>query len=241
LNKTARKALGALTLLLALTLQTRNCTADEPTQSGPAALTTIEVLERTQVKARELKSLNGRFHQVKHSRFLTAPMESEGVFHWKPPERFRWDVLQPMPFRAIANGSTILLHYPDLNRASLLRHPSGESLLGQIAGTGGDLDSFKSLYHARLLPLEPGQPPDRITLSLVPKPGRQDRFIKEIRVTIDPPTWLPRQLDIVETSGDSTSILLSDLVVNGQMEDTLFLVTPPPGVQLQRLDGSGRP
>lgn len=241
MKTTKRQTLCAITLLLAVTTQPLTCSGDGTTQGSPPPLTTIEVLERTQVKARELKSLTGRFHQVKHSRFLTEPMESEGIFHWKPPERFRWDVLQPMPFRAIANGSTLLLLYPDLNRASLLRHPSGESLLGQIAGTAGDLESFKTLYHARLLPVAPGQPPDRITLSLVPKPGRQDRFIKEIRVTIDPPTWLPRQLDIVETSSDTTSIRLSDLVANGPMDDSLFVVTPPRGMQLQRLDGSQRP
>ncbi len=235
-----RKTLRTL-VLLGLAAMTHSLgSADNRPPAISSTLTTIEVLERTQVKAGELKTLGGRFRQIKHSRFLTEPMESTGVFQWKPPERFRWEVVQPVPFRAIANGSTILLHYPDLNRASLLRHPSGESLLGQIAGTAGDLASFKNLYHARLLPVEPGQPEDTITLSLVPKSGRQDRFIKEIRVTIDPPTWLPKQVDIFETSGDRTSIWLMDLVANGPMEDALFLVSPPPGVQLQRLDGSER-
>ncbi|MHC1742433.1 MAG: outer membrane lipoprotein carrier protein LolA [Syntrophobacteraceae bacterium] len=235
-----RKVRCAITLFSLAAIVHLPCSADDRSQGGPSTLTTIEALERTRVKAGELKSLSGRFRQVKHSRFLTGPIESDGVFQWKPPERFRWEVREPMPFRAIANGSTILLHYPDLNRASLLRHPTGESLLGQIAGTAGDLESFKSLYHARLLPIEPGQPADTLILSLVPKSGRQDRFLKEIRVTIDPPTWLPKQVDIVEASGDKTSIWLSDLVMNGPMDEGLFQVTPPPGVQLQRLDGSER-
>jgi outer membrane lipoprotein-sorting protein len=238
MNASGLQTLVGLALALSLALPAWSGRAGDEAQQVP--LTTIEALERTQAKALELQGLSGRFRQVKHSRFLTTPMESTGAFHWKPPERFRWEVQQPLPFRVIANGATILLHYPDLNRASLLRHPSGESLLGQIAGTAGDLDSLKSLYHARLLPAEPGRPLDCVVLCLVPKSGRQDRFIKEIRVSIHPPTWLPSQVEIVETSGDRTSIWLSELVANGPMEDALFLVTPPRGVQLQRLDGSER-
>lgn len=237
----ARITLCTIALLCSMAVPQATRGTEDPSQPlSPTTLTTMEALEKTRELARDLKTLGGRFRQVKRSRFLAEPMESSGIFQWKPPERFRWEVQQPMPFRAVANGSTILLVYPDLNRASLLRHPSGENLLGQIAGTAGDLESFKTFFHARLLPTGPDQPANAVTLSLVPKTGRQSKFVKEIRVAIDPPTWLPKQVDIIETSGDSTSIWLSDLVPNGPIDDGLFQVTPPPGVQLQRMDGSER-
>jgi outer membrane lipoprotein-sorting protein len=215
----------------------------EPERSAVSQsfFTQTEVLEQIQSKASSLKSLTGRFQQIKSTRLLITPLESRGTFYWQPPDRFRWDVLLPDPFRLVARGDTILLLFPDLNRATLARHPMGTGLLGQITGTAGDAEAFERSYYTRVIPSKESDDPRGVKLSLVPKGGKQARYVKRIDVLIDPGTWLPREVTISEANDDKTTIRLSDVVENLPLQESLFCVEPPEGVQLQQLQGGRRP
>ncbi len=236
-----RRHVGITLTLVLLWLCPARVHGQEPVEEKSEWFTTVEVLERTQAKARTLKSLSGRFRQVKQNRLLNSPVESSGVFCWIPPERFRWEVIHPMPLVAIADGASLMLHYPDLHRARLFKHPSGESILGRVSGAAGNVQSLKEIYYVRVLPSSDDDGSRRVSLSLVPRSGRQDRHIKELKVTVDIATWLPERIEILAPSSDSTTLWLQDLAENRPLDESLFHMNVPEGVQLQRMDGSPQP
>ncbi len=214
----------------------------DPRPGSPESPITLPLLlQHIKAKARTLKSLSGRFQQSKSTRLLAMPMESEGVFYWQPPDRFRWEVGRPTPFTLVAQGDTVLVHYVDLERAHLYRHPSGDGLLGQIIGTAGDTEQFQRTYGMQITPGLEAADHHWVQLQLEPRTARQARTLKRIEVLIDPANWLPQKVMITEVSGDWSSIRLHGLVENADIAESLFSVRPPEGVQTRQFMGKGRP
>jgi len=214
---------------------------DPQPNRAEASIALPMLLQHIEAKARSLKSLSGRFQQSKITRLLARPTNSEGIFYWQPPGRFRWELGRPTPLTLVAQGDTVLVHYVDLDRAHLYRHPSGDGLLGQIIGTAGDTDQFQRTYSMQITSGLEAADRHWVQLQLEPRTSRQARTLKRIEVLIDPATWLPQKVVITEVNGDLTSIRLHDLIENAEIAESLFSVRPPEGVQTRQFMGKGRP
>jgi outer membrane lipoprotein carrier protein len=204
-------------------------------------LTVAEVLEQLQAKTKTLKSLQGNFEQRKFSRLLITPMESEGLLYWQPPGRLRWEVVQPAPLTLVAQGDRILLLYPDLKKASLYRQPFGGGLLERITGATDDPEAFQRQYQIQVALVARGGSRRWIQMTMEPKSARGARYFKRLEIKIDPNTWLPEEISILESSKDWTVIYLSNLQENIELPAGLFSVKPPEDFQVQKYQGGGRP
>jgi outer membrane lipoprotein-sorting protein len=210
--------------------------------TGSAPLITVPLLlQQIETKAKTLRSLSSRFRQKKYTRLLASPLESEGSFHWQPPDRFRWEVTAPAPFSLVARGDTVLVYSGDLKRATLYRHPTGDGLLGRIIGTAGDTEAFQRAYSMRITPVTETDHPQWVQLQLEPRSHRQARYLKRVEVLIDPSTWLPQQVNVTEANGDWSSIRLLDPVENLELAEDLFSVQPPAGAQVQQFQRNRQP
>jgi outer membrane lipoprotein-sorting protein len=204
-------------------------------------LTAAEVFEQLQAKAKTLKNLQGNFEQRKFSRLLITPMESEGHLFWQPPGRLRWEVVQPAPLTLVAQGDKILLLYPDLKKASLYRQPFGGGLLERITGATDDPEAFQRQYRVQVARVAQGGKGRWIQMTMEPKFARRARYFKRLEIKIDPTTWLPEEISILESNKDWTVIYLSNLQENTELPDGLFSVKPPDDFQVQKYQGGGRP
>jgi outer membrane lipoprotein-sorting protein len=201
--------------------------------SAETPLTAAEVLEHLQAKAKALKNLKGSFEQRKYSRLLVRPIESEGELFWQPPGCFRWEVVRPNPLTLVVREDKILLLFPDLKKATLYRGPSGMGLLDRITGATGDPQTFQRQYEIEVGLLARGKGSRWIEMSIEPKSAKYARYFKRLEVKIDPETWLPNEIAILEGKDDWTLIYLSNLIENSNLEDGLFSVEPPAGFQVQ--------
>jgi outer membrane lipoprotein-sorting protein len=78
-------------------------------------------------------------------------------------------------------------------------------------------------------------------MTLEPKSARRARYFKRLEIKIDPNTWLPEEISILESSKDWTVIYLSNLQENTEFPAGLFSVKPPEDFQVQKYQGGGRP
>jgi outer membrane lipoprotein-sorting protein len=234
--------LGLLAICLGLLAGGVLCARGQGPAQDPAPFVSVPLLlQRIEAKAKTLKSLSGRFRQTKFTRLLTSPMESEGVFYWQPPDRFRWEVTHPAPFSLVARGDTVLVYSRDLKRATVYRHPAGDGLLGQIIGTAGDTEAFKNTYYMQITPTTEAEDRDGLQLQLEPRSYRQARYLKRVEVLVDPVSWLPQKVTITEANGDWSRIHLLEPAENAALADDLFSVQPPAGIQTQKLQGNRQP
>jgi outer membrane lipoprotein-sorting protein len=139
----------------------------------------------------------------------------------------------------ILKGDEVLLHYVDLNRASVYRHPIGNSLLGRFTGIASNEESLERAYNLQVASVQTGESEGEalIQLCMQPKSSQQSRYLRQIEVLIDPVSWLPQKIIISEANDDTNIIILSDLIENGLIRDGLFDVTPPNGVHLMQFPG----
>ncbi len=232
----------SLTLLLCLGL-ILGTTAALTSQVGRAGtpLTAAEVLQQLQAKAKALKSLKGSFEQRKYSRLLVRPMESEGELFWQPPGRFRWEVVRPAPLSLVVREDNIMLLYPDLKKVTLYRGPSGAGFLDRITGATGDPQTFQRQYAIEVELVAKGENIRWIQMNMEPKSAEHARYFKRLEVKIDPETWLPNEIAILEGNDDWTLIYLSNLIENANLSNGLFSVEPPEGFQLQSYQSGRRP
>ena len=221
-----------LLLCLGLILGTTAALSSQVGRAG-TPLTTAEVLAQLQAKAKALKSLNGSFEQRKYSRLLVRPMESEGELFWQPPGRFRWQVVRPAPLTLVVREDKIMLLYPDLKKATLYRGPSGAGLLDRITGAVGDPQTFQRQYAIEIQLIARGDGGRWVQMNMEPKSAKHARYFKRLEVKIDPETWLPNEIAILEGNDDWTLIYLSKLTENANLTDGLFSLDPPAGFQVQ--------
>ena len=221
-----------LLLCLGLILGTAAVLSSQVGRAG-TPLTAAEVLAQLQAKTKALKSLKGSFQQRKYSRLLIRPMESEGELFWQPPGRFRWQVVRPAPLTLVVREDTILLLYPDLKKATLYRGPSGAGLLDRITGAAGDPQTLQRQYAIEIQLIARGDGGRWVQMNMEPKSAKQARYFKRLEVKIDPQTWLPKEIAILEGNDDWTLIYLSNLIENSNFTDGLFSVEPPEGFQVQ--------
>jgi outer membrane lipoprotein-sorting protein len=204
-------------------------------------LTAGEVLEQLKAKAGTLRSLQGNFEQRKFSRLLITPIESEGRLYWQPPGLLRWEVIQPVPLTLVARGERILLLYPDLKKARLYRQPFGGGLLERITGATDDPEEFQRQYRIQVALIARGGSGRWIQMNMEPKSARRARYFKRLEIKIDPNTWLPEEVSILESNKDWTVIYLSNLQENAELPAGLFSVKPPEDFLVQKYQGGGRP
>jgi outer membrane lipoprotein-sorting protein len=204
-------------------------------------LTAADVLDQLQAKAKALKSLEGSFEQRKYSRLLVRPIESAGKLFWQPPGRFRWEVVRPALLTLVVREDKLLLLYPDLKKVTLYGGPSGLDLLDRITGATGDPQTFQRQYaiEVELVAREAGS--RWIQMNMEAKSAKHARYFKRLEVKIDPETWLPIEIAILEGNDDWTIIYLSNLIENANLADGLFSVEPPEGFQVQSYQSGRRP
>jgi outer membrane lipoprotein-sorting protein len=235
----SRKGLTLLFCLGLILVETLALTS--PQARAEKNLTASEVLEQLQSKAKTLKSLKGSFEQRKYSRLLVRPMDSEGELFWEPPGRFRWEVIRPDPLTLVVNEDQILLLYPDLKKVTLYRGPSGVDLLDRIMGATEDPQTFQRQYGVEIELVARGGGRSWVQMNMVPKTANHSRYFQRLEVKIDPETWLPNEIAILESNGDWTLIYLSNLIENGNLSHGLFSVEPPEGFQVQSYQYGRRP
>jgi outer membrane lipoprotein-sorting protein len=78
-------------------------------------------------------------------------------------------------------------------------------------------------------------------MNMEPKSPKHARYFKRLEVKIDPETWLPNEIAILEGNDDWTLIYLSNLIENPDFSDGLFSLEPPEGFQIQKYQSGGRP
>jgi outer membrane lipoprotein-sorting protein len=237
----AKKSKSLLLLLfLEFILGTIAALTSQQVKAG-THLTAAEVLDHLQAKAKTLKTLKGSFEQRKYSRLLVRPMESEGELFWQPPGRLRWEVVRPAPLTLVVREDKILLLYPDLKKVTHYRGPSGVGFLDRFTGATGNPQAFQRQYEIEVTVVSRGDDRRWIKMDLEPKSAKHARYFKRLEIKIDPETWLPNEIAILENNDDWTLIYLSNLIENSGFADDLFSVEPPEGFQVQSYQSGRRP
>jgi outer membrane lipoprotein-sorting protein len=178
------------------------------------------IFERISKTVSDIKTIAGGFRQERLLAMLKEPVVSAGRFYCEKPDKLRWELVSPEPSGFLVNGSSAK-QWKGREDASdtfdARQNPVIRLIVEQIfAWTTADLKWIEQRYVITVLKDDP------ITLKLVPRESKEKRYIDHIRISFEADMNYAHTIDILEKGGDSTRIVFSNMVINGQLQKGLF-------------------
>ena len=210
------------TLLLAAPLTPIASHRPTVRQSDAAA-----VIDRMSAALKNLKVLTADFVQIVQNPMTGAPDTTRGKLHQLPPNRFAMRFSHPKGDRLVADGRYLWIYTPSTTANQVIRAQiptaggaAGPNLIGQFA------DRPHERYRSRYVRAEGGAD----VIAMVPVEKEQP--FSEAMLWVDGKDGLPRRLEFQESSGQRRVLVLSGLVVNGEIPFREFTFSVPPGAQV---------
>lgn len=238
MSRTSVAAL-ALVALVACPFLLSAAAGDEPSKAGavPAAARPgaaddsmlgriLEAFDRAQ---RETTTLVAGFTEKKDLRLLARPVLSRGEFYYNRPNQVRWEYLDPDRKVFVITEDMYIAYYPALKRAEEvpIKKFVGRRLF-RFLGLGQSIEELGKYYEFRLAPQSDLK--DTHLLVLVPRKRKLAERVSEMKIWVDAASFLPRQLQYVESDGDSTVLTFHDIRTNVEVAADRFRLDLPKDV-----------
>lgn len=171
---------------------------------------------------------SGHFSQVvigKDGKKVDGPLE--GDFAFMRPGRFVWNVKTPYPQRIVSDAKSIYIWDPDLNQVTIKRLTSAlSSTPASILFGEADIDAS---FELKDLPAAEGLVWVRAT------PRVEDLTYAAIELGFDAKGRIAA-MRLKDHFGQTTALTLTDLEINGGMDEKQFAFTIPEGADVLKDD-----
>ena len=185
-------------------------TAAEGVQAAQSA--SDKILRKITSVAADMKTMKCDFVQVRKMALLAEDVKSSGVMYFEKPSRLRWEYREPSAYVMTINDGTVTI---DSEAGHSVSDASSSRMYRQIADMVMGCMSGESLKDTRMF---------RTTFTDLGsvwvaelKPVRKDlqRMFDSLVLNFDASTGLLRSMVMNDASGNSTSIIVSNISVNG--------------------------
>ncbi len=211
-----RRILGtALALALAVAGPAFPVTGETETADAPATL-----LRRLERAASGVSTLASDFVQEKHLAMFKTVVTSKGRFHYRKPDRLRWELTEPFASGFALNGNQGRRWHRRTGRTEsfdIRQDPIMKAVSDQIfAWANADFAGLGREYRILILSEHP------VSLRLEPLSAAMAASLDHLRITFSPDGRFVRSVEIHDKDGDSTRIRFVDTVVNPPLGPDLF-------------------
>lgn len=200
--------------------------AAAPSQ-GDAVL--ARILREFDMAQRDTSTLIAGFTEKKDLKLLARPVISRGELYYNRPNQVRWEYLEPDRKVFVITEERYMAYYPALKRAEEvpIKKFIGKRLF-RFIGLGQSIDELGKYYEFRLA--TKNEVKDTHLLVLIPRKKKLRDRVAEMKIWVDDATHLPRQLQYVESDGDSTLLTFHDLRSNVDVAAARFRLELPKDV-----------
>ncbi len=170
--------------------------------------------------ARKISTLKASFIQEKNISMLKDKLISSGEFYFKKDGRVRMEYTKPFQYLFILNKEKVYIR----SREKEVQVPAGSSrLFSQISritlgAINGDILTSRDFSREIL------ESDNRYLLKLTPLNRDMKLLFKKFHIYIDKKNHLVESLEMIESSGDTTTITFSGTLINIPLSDALFVV-----------------
>ncbi len=205
-----------LLICLAVSLSIQGQTMKRADEAQSKAM--VESINRT---AASIRSIACSFTQVKSLRFLNDKMTSQGRMYYDGSGKLRWEYTSPYQYIFILNGQSVHIKSAKTSRTIDIRQSrlfQGIAQLMMNSVTGRCLSSdadFTCVMYVQ---------GDEWIADLTPKKKEVKKMFKSVRLHISSTRRMVSQVEMTETSGDTTVITLKNVKTNERVDEKLFTV-----------------
>lgn len=167
--------------------------------------------------AASMQTMQCRFVQEKTSAMLTEPSVSEGTMHFVSPDRLRWEYLTPFPFALVVNGEHIF-KVTD-GKSEVLEGNAGRMYQGIVNIVMGSASGQK-LFDPTVFDVVLTDDDTFWKAEMTPKRRDMKRMFSQMIFCFDKDTQCISRVQLVESSGDLTTIRFEDIRLNESINES---------------------
>jgi outer membrane lipoprotein carrier protein len=148
---------------------------------------------------------------------------SEGQFKVASPAKVFWHVTAPLEQQVISDGHTLWIYDPDLDQVVINKVDNRNNTTPAVLFSG-NLESLEASYEVEQKSFSIDAPSFLLT------PRENGSLFATIELQFA--TFNPSAIIITDTLGQSTAIILDDLLLNPLLEAEIFIFSIPSGVDV---------
>ena len=179
-----------------------------------AAQTPLDVTQSQQLMATlteaatSMQTMQCRFVQEKTSAMLAEPSVAEGIMEYHAPDRLRWEYTSPSSFALVVDGERIVKMSD--GKTEVLEGNAGRMYQGMVNIIMGSA-SGKKLFDPTVFEVVLFDDDTFWKAVMTPKRRDMKRMFSQLVFRFDKKTNVISRVQLVEASGDVTSIRFEDL------------------------------
>jgi len=170
--------------------------------------------------AQKTNSIKSDFTQEKSLSMLSERITSKGRFWYRKPDMLRMEYTQPFNYLMILNKDNVYIKDGQKEnkvstRSNKVFKQINKIVVDCIQGTALNSADFKSaVYESK----------GSYLVSLSPVNKQLSEFFKTIEITIDKKDYSVNTIQMLESSGDSTTLHFINKEINATIPDALFAI-----------------
>ena len=174
-------------------------------------------------------TLRTHFVQTKVFEALGEADTSSGVLYYRKPDAVRWQYFAPDTSWTVLRGDKGWAIFPGIRQVQKfdLKKSRADAVLS-IVGFGSCGANLGEAFQITLTTAAGGSH----VLAMRPKNPEIGAYFDRVELTLDPRDYLPRQVVMHETSGDTVRFEFLDLQRGARVEDKLFEYQTPKGYEV---------
>ena len=160
------------------------------------------------------------FTQVKELSFMDEKTTSEGKMYYKKEDKIRWEYIKPTKYVFSMDGKNIYFKQGDNNATTMsvksnkMFSELSKLLIGAVSGSGlVDSPDFDSQFTI-------GK--DDYKIILTPKKKEVKDLFSSVQLFVNKSDSRILSVELIEKSGDKTTISLKNTQTNNDIDDNLF-------------------
>jgi outer membrane lipoprotein-sorting protein len=170
--------------------------------------------------AQKTQTIKSDFTQEKNLSMLSEKITSKGKFWFKKNNMLRMEYSKPFEYLMILNKDNVYIKDGQKEnkvstRSNKVFKQINKIVLDCIQGTAlGSADFKSAVYESK----------GSYLISLSPVDKQMSGFFKTINITVDKKDYSVDTIEMLEESGDSTTLRFTNKEINAQIADTLFAI-----------------
>jgi outer membrane lipoprotein-sorting protein len=182
------------------------------------------ILEQLRKAQESLEDFTADIKQIKISALFTDPVISHGKMRLKRPNQIWVEMYPPYPTITVLNEGVLLIYFPDERVAQRYQVAGNPVLAKWLLFFQNPIETLGQKIW--LQEDEAGE----VVLGI--DPAEDLAIFQEIRIAVDTSNWMPKRLELMEKSGDSTTINYLNVKRNVGISDSSFRLRLPPDVEI---------
>ncbi|MBW1723285.1 MAG: outer membrane lipoprotein carrier protein LolA [Deltaproteobacteria bacterium] len=177
----------------------------------------LKVLRKVKEREKSIRTFSAAFHQLKKTSLLEDPLRSEGRIFFDRSGKILLKITKPSVSTVLIKKGWITLYYPEFSKKE--ERYIGERFIRKHFGLECSLEEIEKHYDIEFSEERYSGP---YRLLLKPRDKAFRKYVSSIELLLDPGSWLPTSITVMEKGGDVTRITLKFLSINEPLPKGVF-------------------